>query len=215
MAAKRSSIIRLTTTALLTGIIVLMAFTPVGYIKTAGLEITLLTVPVVVGAIAQGPAVGAFLGFVFGLTSFIQAATGLSAFGQTMFQLSPLACVVICIPTRMLIGVGAGFIYKAFRHKNAAVPVASFAGPLINTLLFMSALILFFWKSDFIQGFAKTLGTTSVIKFVIAFVGVNGLVEFIACGFISMAVCFALKQAKLIDNDFRRRSADNGPETSG
>lgn len=45
--------------ALLVAIILLMAFTPIGYIKTAGLEITLIVVPVAVGAVTLGPTAGA------------------------------------------------------------------------------------------------------------------------------------------------------------
>lgn len=52
--------------ALLVAIILLMAFTPIGYIKTAGLEITLIVVPVAVGAVTLGPTAGAILGGVFG-----------------------------------------------------------------------------------------------------------------------------------------------------
>lgn len=48
--------------ALLVAIILLMAFTPIGYIKTAGLEITLIVVPVAVGAVTLGPTAGAILG---------------------------------------------------------------------------------------------------------------------------------------------------------
>lgn len=53
--------------ALLVAIILLMAFTPIGYIKTAGLEITLIVVPVAVGAVTLGPTAGAILGGVFGI----------------------------------------------------------------------------------------------------------------------------------------------------
>ena len=62
---------RLVQTALLVAIILLMAFTPIGYIKTLGLEITLIVVPVTIGAIALGAVGGALLGGVFGVTSFI------------------------------------------------------------------------------------------------------------------------------------------------
>lgn len=46
--------------ALLVAIILIMAFTPLGYIKTAGIEITLIVVPVAVGAVTLGPAAGAW-----------------------------------------------------------------------------------------------------------------------------------------------------------
>ena len=71
--------------ALLVAIILLMAFTPIGYIKTAGLEITLIVVPVAVGAVTLGPTAGAILGGVFGITSFIQCF-GMSTFGVALFS---------------------------------------------------------------------------------------------------------------------------------
>ena len=48
--------------ALLVAIILIMAFTPIGYIRTGGLEITLIVVPVAVGAVTLGPTAGAILG---------------------------------------------------------------------------------------------------------------------------------------------------------
>lgn len=71
--------------AILIAIILVMAFTPLGYLKTAGLEITFIQVPVIVGAILMGPTAGAILGGVFGLTSFIQCF-GLSAFGAALLE---------------------------------------------------------------------------------------------------------------------------------
>ena len=72
----------LTTLGILTAIILVMTFTPLGYIKTMGLEITLLHIPVILGAALTGPAGGMVLGAVFGFTSFFQCF-GLSTFGTT------------------------------------------------------------------------------------------------------------------------------------
>ena len=85
--------------ALLVAIIIVLAFTPLGYIKTLGLEITLIVVPVTVGAITLGPAAGAVLGLVFGLTSFIQCF-GMSAFGAALFQINPFTTCIVCIVPR-------------------------------------------------------------------------------------------------------------------
>ena len=41
--------------ALMVAVILVMSLTPLGYIRTPGLSITLLTVPVAVGAIILGP----------------------------------------------------------------------------------------------------------------------------------------------------------------
>ena len=56
--------------AMLTAIILILAFTPLGYIRTGGLEITLIVIPVAVGAVILGPVGGMILGAVFGITSF-------------------------------------------------------------------------------------------------------------------------------------------------
>ena len=78
---------RLVYMAILIAIILVMAFTPLGYLKTAGIEITFIQVPVIVGAILMGPAAGAILGGVFGFTSFIQCF-GLSAFGAALLEIN-------------------------------------------------------------------------------------------------------------------------------
>ena len=61
--------------ALMVAIIFVMAFSPLGYLRTPGLTITFLTVPVAVGAIILGPTAGAICGGAFGLTSAIMALT--------------------------------------------------------------------------------------------------------------------------------------------
>ena len=51
-----------TRTALLTAVIFVLSFTPIGYLKVGPFDITFLTIPVIIGAITTGPSVGAFLG---------------------------------------------------------------------------------------------------------------------------------------------------------
>lgn len=187
------SILNITFIAVLTAIILLMAFTPVGYIKTAGLEITLITVPVIVGAIVLGPGAGAILGAVFGITSFLQAALGLSPFGLTLFGINPFFCFLVCIPTRTLMGFLTGVIFKLFKNKNfLSYSVTGLCGALLNTVLFMSTLVACFWNTDFIQGLAGQLGTAGILAFVIAFVGLQGLIEAIACFVLASAIGLAL-----------------------
>ena len=104
--------------ALLVAIILLMAFTPIGYIKTAGLEITLIVVPVAVGAVTLGPTAGAILGGVFGITSFIQCF-GMSQFGALLLGINPFLTFLVCVPTRILMGWLTGLIFAAL-YKSPA-----------------------------------------------------------------------------------------------
>jgi hypothetical protein len=81
---------------------------------------------------------------------------------------------------------------KTNMNKNVAIALANLGGPIFNTIFFMSGLVLFFYKTDYIQGFVDYLGTNSVLSFVIAFVGINGLVEAVACFIIGTAITKAL-----------------------
>ena len=174
--------------ALMVAIIFVMAFTPLGYFQTMGLSITFLTVPVAVGAIILGPKGGAICGLTFGITSFMQCF-GMGAFGTMLFSINPLGAAFVCIVPRLLEGLLCGLIFQALKKsmKNGAYLVASLACPLLNTLFFMSSLVAVFYNTDYIQGFVSALGVSSPFTFVIAFVGIQGLIE--------AAVCFVLAGA--------------------
>ncbi len=195
--------IKLVQLALFTAVILIMAFTPIGYIRTPGLEITLLVVPVTVGAIVLGPVTGAILGGVFGVTSFIQCF-GMSAFGATLLGIDPIGTFIVTMIPRILMGWLAGLIFSGIKKidktNNISYAIASLAGPLLNTVFFMGALVLFFYQTEYIQGFANALGTDNVFTFILAFVGVNGLIE--------AAVCFVLGTtiSKTLDVITRKRN---------
>lgn len=185
---------------LLSAVIVLMAFTPLGYLRVGALSITFLVVPVTVGAIVLGPFGGMILGAIFGTTSFVQCF-GIDAFGTTLFLISPIYTFIFCIPTRMLMGLFAGIAFKALSGAKkkgvriSAVFVTSILGPIFNTIFFMSALCACFYNTDYIQGFVTTLGASNPFVFVILFVGVNGIIEiivnFAACSAASIAILSA------------------------
>lgn len=186
--------------ALLVAVIFVMAFTPLGYLRTPGLSITFLTVPVAVGAIILGPAGGAICGLAFGLTSFMQCFGG-SGLSTMMLQMNPLGTAFTCIVPRILEGWLCGLIFRAVRKfsKNGSYLAASLACPLLNTALFMGALVLIFYHTEYIQGLASGMGVTNPLMFVAVFVGMQGLVEAGACFVVASAVsrtlAGALKQA--------------------
>ena len=179
--------------ALLVAIILLMAFTPIGYIRTAGLEITLIVVPVAVGAVTLGPTAGAILGAVFGITSFIQCF-GMSPFGAVLLGINPILTFLVCVPTRILEGWLTGLIYRGLRRtklpSDVSVTIASLCCPLLNTAFFMGALVTLF------RGTMQELyGMTQVIPFIAMFVGVNGVIEAGVCFVVGAAVAIALRRA--------------------
>lgn len=191
----QKKLITMVETALLGAIIVVMAFTPLGYLRTAtGLEITFIMIPVVIGAATVGPSAGAILGGVFGVTSFIQCF-GMSAFGATLLSINPVLTFLVCVPTRILAGFCAGLVFKAVGKKGReklGATFASLAGPLLNTFFFMSTLILCFGNTDYIVGIKESMGATNVLSFVALFVGLQGLIEAAVCFVAGSAVSVAL-----------------------
>lgn len=191
--------IKMAQMAILIAIVLIMAFTPLGYLKTAGLEISLITIPVAIGAMVLGPMAGALLGAVFGVTSFYQCF-GLSQFGAMLLSIDPFMTFLVCVPTRILMGYLAGVLFKFFlkldKHNTICYFVGGLVAAILNTAFFMGVLVLGFWNTDYIQGFAAGNG---VMLFIILFVGINGVVEWIATcvagGIVSKAVAKIVKNA--------------------
>ena len=194
----------LTTLGLLTGVLLLMSVTPLGYFHTFGLDISLMMVPVAIGAMLMGPKAGAWLGLIFGATSFYQAVTGSSAFSTMLFNINPIYSFLLCIPTRVLMGFLTGVIFKAAqkvdKKKTVCYFVGGFFAAFLNTLFFMGVLLICYWNTEFIQGINETLGGLNPLMFVVAFVGVNGALEMpsscIVGGIVSKAVNRALYTKK-------------------
>ena len=182
--------------ALMSAIIFLMAFTPLGYFRTPGLSITFLTVPVAVGAIILGPKGGAICGLTFGITSLIQCFMG-GSFGSMLLSINPVGTAITCVVPRVLEGFLCGMVFQGIRKvsKNSAYLAASLACPLLNTVLFMSAVVLIFYQTEYIQGFVEALGVTNPLMFVVAFVGLQGLIEAGVCFLIASAVSRTLAVA--------------------
>ena len=178
---KKTKTLKMAQLALFIAILLAMAFTPLGYFRAAGLEITLLMIPVTVGAIVLGPKAGAILGLTFGLTSFAISAT--SGFGATLLTISPVKHFILCVGTRVAAGWLAGMLFKVFEKANfkGRYTVTSFISPMFNTVFFMSFLVIFFYNTEFIQNIAQTLGATNPIMFMALFAGIQGIGEAIVC----------------------------------
>ena len=122
---KNEKTYELVLTALFTAIIVIMAFTPLGYIPLVVINATIIHIPVILGALFLGPKKGAFLGFTFGLTSFINNTINPAT--ASAFVFSPVLAynmvgvsgifrsLYICFVPRILVGVVPYFIYILIR----------------------------------------------------------------------------------------------------
>ncbi|MBR3297720.1 MAG: ECF transporter S component [Clostridia bacterium] len=108
--------------ALLTALLMVFSFTPLGTIPIGPLSITLNIIPVAIAAIALGPVGGLIIGCIFGLLSFLQCLSiGVpSGMGITLFGINPFLAFVQRFVPRALDGLLVGLIYNAMRKLFAA-----------------------------------------------------------------------------------------------
>lgn len=202
------SILKLTLTAVFLAIIVIMSFTPLGYLKMGTIEISLLAIPVAAGAALLGVGGGALLGLAFGVTSLIQCF-GMSAFGTTLFGINPVLTVILCIVPRVLVGIASALVYKGLNNKNVQTNITSLASFLtaavMNTLLFVGLFILMFSGTEFYTGLETQFGTTGFVAFFAAFVGLNGIVEAVASGVVGAALGGVIKRIEKQKNSLGKR----------
>ena len=196
---------RLAFLGLLTAIMFIMAFTPLGYLKTGFLSITFMTIPVIIAAALLTPLDAAVIGGISGLTSFIQAVSGASALTGALFQLNPFLTAVLCFVPRILEGLLGGLIFQGLRKidktRFISYAATSLAVPLLNTVLFMSTLFLFFYQAEPIRKIAESKGAGDVFSLLFAMAGINAVLEAVICFIIGTAItkalAVAMKKAKI------------------
>ena len=186
MKHKKFGTREMVTTAMLCAILLIMSFTPLGYLNIGPLAISFNMIPVAIGAIALGPMGGMILGGMFGITSFLQClgVGGTSAMGVILFEINPFFAFVQRFVPRLLAGLLAGLVFKGVKkisNPSVACFTTGFMAALFNTVLFMTALVLLFGNSEYVQ---NLMGGRNVLLFICAFVGVNAVVEMIAASMI-------------------------------
>lgn len=189
----KTNIRRMTQLALLLALLLVMNYTPLGYLPIGPLSLSLLTIPVAIGAMVLGPGAGAFLGAAFGATSFLSAMEGKSAMGAALFAASPARSFVVCVVARILCGLLAGLLYRGVtkllpgKTKTCCL-IGGVATPVLNTIFFMGFLVALYYDNAFVQGLVTKLGASNPFMFVVLLVGVQGLVEAAVCCLVAAAV---------------------------
>ncbi len=191
---------RTTLLGLLTAILLVLSMTPLGYLNIGPLAISFNMIPVAVGAAALGPVGGAVLGAVFGMTSFLQCLGigGSSVMGVILFDIDPFFAFVQRFFPRLITGFLVGLIYMGVRKiapASIAGGVTGFFAALLNTILFMGALVLLFGDTQYVQDLMKG---RNVILFICAYVGVNAVMEMLASTLVTGALCATLDRARLM-----------------
>lgn len=206
---------RMTVIAMLSAISIIMSMTPIGYVPiNPVVSLTIMHVPVIIGAIIEGPIAGAFIGFIFGATSLIRAITSPTA--TSFIFMNP----IISILPRVLIGIVSYYaytliskginkllqrnIYNDNNKKLKAIPatLTGIIGTLVNTggVLGMTYILYAqrFAEAYIAENIAKNPDVASFNPLYIIFgiVGANAIAEAILAAIIVGSVITVLKSVR-------------------
>lgn len=192
-----------------TAIIIMMSVVPfLGYIPLGFMNATIIHVPVIIGALLLGPRYGAWLGFVFGMTSLIKATLTPSV---TSFVFSPFVTIggysgnmwsmVIAIVPRVCIGIVAYYVYEMVMkvaHKlkggqTISLWIAGIAGSMTNTLLVMNGIYIFFGES---YAAASNKVVDHLYDVILGIILGFGIPEAIVAGILTAAIVKILMKVK-------------------
>lgn len=200
--------------ALFAAIIVALSLTPLGFIPLVGIKATTIHIPVILGSLFLGPWAGAFLGFMFGLMSFIVNTTAPTLLS---FAFSPvfaygidgaagvLKSLVICFVPRILVGIVPYFVnvllFKVLKRLRArgragrisvdtiTYAVSGFIGSMTNTILVMGGIYLLFRDA---YASAKGVAVEAVFGLIMGTVSFQGVIEAAVAAVLVTGVSLAL-----------------------
>ena len=212
VSVNRTSVKDMTILAMFSAIVLIMAFTPFGIIDLPLIKATILHVPVIIGSVLLGPRKGAFLGFLFGLTSLFKNTTAPSLLSFAFSPFVPVPgigtgsvfALFICFVPRILIGVTPWLLYLAFQklfprmHGFFEVPVLALCGALgafTNTALVMGTIYLVFRDAYAVM---KGIPVNEVLGVILGIVIANGIPEMIVAAVIVPFIVMALKKANVL-----------------
>lgn len=156
---------------LMTAIVIVLQLVG-GAIRFGTFSISLVLLPIVVGAALYGAGAGAWLGFVFG------AAVLFSGDAAAFLAVNAPGAVILCLAKGTLAGLCAGLVYKLAEKKSKILgtALAAVTAPVVNTGIFLLGCWAFFL--DTVKGWAAAAGVENVgMYMLVGFVGINFVIE--------------------------------------
>lgn len=159
--------------AILTALVVVLQIMG-SFIHLGMFSVSLVLIPIVIGAATCGAGMGAWLGFAFGV------AVLLSGDAAAFLAVDVFGTIVTVLLKGVACGLAAGLVYKLFERFNryAAVVVSAIVCPVVNTGIFLLGGLLFFF--DTLKEWGVSLGFDNVAVYMfVGLVGGNFIFELI------------------------------------
>ena len=157
--------------AILTALVVVLQFMG-SFIHLGMFSISLVLIPIVIGAATCGVGVGAWLGFAFGVTVL------LSGDASAFLAVDVFGTILTVLLKGTACGFVAGLVYKALENINrhAAVFAAAIVCPIVNTGVFVLGSFIFFL--DTLSEWGASFGYDNVVTYIfVGMIGFNFLFE--------------------------------------
>ena len=157
--------------AILTALVVILQFMG-SFIRFGPFAISLVLIPIVIGAATCGVKIGTWLGFIFGVVVLI------SGDALAFLAVNVFGTIVTVLLKGAACGLAAGLIYKLLEKYNryVAVIAAAVVCPIVNTGVFLLGCVIFFMDTVAEWGAALGFGGTLEYMF-LGLVGGNFLFE--------------------------------------
>ena len=188
---KNINVRKMSIISVLSAISIMLSMTPLGFIPIGPTNATIMHIPVIIGAIVEGPAVGMIVGLIFGLTSLIR--------NLTMPTITSFAFInpLVSVLPRVLIGIVAYYVYQITIKitKNSFISgwITGFIGSLVNTIGVLG-MIYVLYGARYAQALEKSAASAKTLLLTLA--TTSGIPEAILGGFVVSAVAVILKKRK-------------------
>lgn len=163
----------LTMAAILTAIVFVLQFAAAGLARAGFFTISLVLVPIVIGAATCGKGVGAWLGFVFGVAVLFSGDANL------FLAVDVFGTILTVLVKGTLCGLASALVYKAIEKTSgiAAVFAAAITSAVTNTGVFLLGCLIFFMDTVKTWAVGMGFGDNVGLYMIVGLVGVNFLIE--------------------------------------
>ena len=186
---QRTGVRQLAVIGMLSSVCIILGLTGYGFIPLPMIKATIMHIPVVIGAVLEGPVVGMVIGLMFGLFSIFQNMTTPNILSFAL--LNPLVSVV----PRVLIGLTAYYAYRlvAARSQAVGIGLGAAVGALTNTLGVLG-MIYVLYAAEFAA--SRNIDPATVFKVIGGIALMNGIPEAIVSVIITVPVVMAIKKVR-------------------
>ena len=188
---KKLEVRKMAIIGVLAAISIMLSMTPLGFIPLGPVNASIMHIPVIIGAVLEGPLVGITVGLIFGATSLFRALTM-----PTITSFALINPLVSILP-RVLIGIVAYYVYKLTIKltKNTCVSgwITGVIGSLVNTIGVLG-MIYILYGARYAEALGKSASAAKTL--ILTLIATNGIPEAIVAGFVVSAICVVFYKRK-------------------